>query len=302
VERSGATVGSNYREVFVGAPPGVNVVPVLYHQPRERAVDIVVHPDLGYPGSGNSPPTAWTAPQFITDATTMVNTALAEPVWSQYQSRINVWISQRTGAPTWPGTGNASTPNSTIWLADGSGPETWADSSGIVHRRQISNGAIPPVFAPSRDAALGNPPLFTANAAAAGAANIMRHEMGHAVFGLRDEYCCDGGYGQSPERPNLYSSAAGCQADLADLRGIINELSWPTPGATPCGSFQQVTPNPPPPGTNPTPVTWWRSEPSLFQSGAGTLQDLMVGNDYGLATDIRRFRWTFNQLCPEGAC
>jgi hypothetical protein len=266
---------------------------VIYNQPRERAVDLVIHPDQGYAGG-------WTNNQFLTDAANLVNTALREPVWVQYQGRLNVWLAQRTGNPQWPASGNANTSvifSSIGVLSDGGGREAFADASGIIHRRTINDGVGGTWN--TRDGASNG--FFTTHAAVAGSANVLRHEMGHAVFGLMDEYCCDGGYGQSPQLPNVYSSQAGCSADLADLNKIADELKWPTQG--PCRSFQQVTPNPPPtPGTNPTPMTWWLSDPSAFQSGASTLRDLMVGNDFGMAADIRRFRWVFNALCPEGGC
>jgi hypothetical protein len=37
------------------------------------------------------------------------------------------------------------------------------------------------------------------------------HESGHSVFGLGDEYCCDGGYWQAGTNPNIWSSLTSCQ-------------------------------------------------------------------------------------------
>lgn len=293
-ENPGVNVASNYRGVSVGAPAGANVVPVLFNQPSDRAVDVVLHPDQAYANG-------WLTAQFLQDAATMVNTALAEPVMTQYQGRINLWVSSRTGNPTWPATGTGSTPNSTIVLSDGGGKEAFADAAGIVHRRQISDGAAPPVLADARDAAGGG--LFTVNARRADSANVMRHELGHAVFGLPDEYCCDGGYFQQVDKPSVYTSQANCTNDFTDLNLINTELLWPPQG--PCRSIPQVTVNPATatatPGPVPTPM-WWVSDPTGFQSGAATLQDLMVGNDFGMTSDIRRFRWVFDALCPVGGC
>jgi hypothetical protein len=312
LENPGVTVASNYREVTVGIPAGANVVPVLYQQPKEKAVDIVIYPDGGVaaraptssdPGIGAATgyPGGWTDPQFLADASAVVNAALAEPVYLQYQSRMNLWVSQRTGAPGWPATGTGGTPNNGIALSDGKGREAFADVAEIIHRRQISNGATPAVLANARDAAGGG--LFTVNARRADGGNVMRHEMGHAVFGLADEYCCDGGYGVANPFPNVYDTIGACVGDFADLDKINTELKWPTQG--PCRPIPQSTINPATatatPGVTPTPYKWV-SDPVNFVDGLNLRSDLMNGNDYGMTTDIRRFRWTFDKLCPEGGC
>jgi hypothetical protein len=41
------------------------------------------------------------------------------------------------------------------------------------------------------------------------------HETGHALFDMKDEYCCDSSYSQQACVPNLYSSLANCQNDAA---------------------------------------------------------------------------------------
>ena len=41
------------------------------------------------------------------------------------------------------------------------------------------------------------------------------HETGHALFGLPDEYCCDGGYFSMA--PVMYSSLAACTGDAANV-------------------------------------------------------------------------------------
>ena len=43
---------------------------------------------------------------------------------------------------------------------------------------------------------------------------ISVHESGHGVFGLPDEYCCDGGYFSMA--PVMYSSRTACQGDAAN--------------------------------------------------------------------------------------
>jgi hypothetical protein len=63
------------------------------------------------------------------------------------------------------------------------------------------------------------------------------HESGHSLFGLADEYCCDGGYWQPNPWPNLYKSRENCEEDAkyqgwppsdcqVFYRGSDNEDFW----------------------------------------------------------------------------
>ena len=40
------------------------------------------------------------------------------------------------------------------------------------------------------------------------------HETAHAIFGLPDEYCCDGGYSSTP--PVMYTSSSSCNGDATN--------------------------------------------------------------------------------------
>ena len=215
--------------------PGADVVPVLFTKPKDHAIDIVIHPDGGNPGmaaSGGNPgigaatsayPKGWLDPTFLSDVSTIVNGALLEPTYLQYQDKMNIWISQRTGAPGWPPTGDGGTLNSTIGLSDGKPRASWADVAEIIHRRQIPDTAMPPVLSNTRDAAKNG--LFTVNALVASAPNIMRHEMGHAAFGLADEYCCDGGYDPQKSQSNVFNTLDACTKDLPDLAALNAETT-----------------------------------------------------------------------------
>lgn len=59
------------------------------------------------------------------------------------------------------------------------------------------------------------------------------HESGHAVFGLADEYCCDGGYWQDGSVPNIFSSLANCQG-RADSTGASRADCFKFCPATKC--------------------------------------------------------------------
>ena len=49
------------------------------------------------------------------------------------------------------------------------------------------------------------------------------HETGHNIFGMKDEYCCDGGYDQpSAPFPNIFHSLDECEALSQDPNSCIN--------------------------------------------------------------------------------
>ena len=69
------------------------------------------------------------------------------------------------------------------------------------------------------------------------------HETAHAIFGLPDEYCCDGGYSSFP--PIMYTSRANCIGDAANS-------AWRN-----CGSMTSSRDG----------SVWWRSESDISNSG-----------------------------------
>jgi hypothetical protein len=55
--------------------------------------------------------------------------------------------------------------------------------------------------------------------------SVLRHESGHSLFGLVDEYCCDGYYEQVDSNPNIYSSLGNCKDDAPSL-GFSGSDCW----------------------------------------------------------------------------
>lgn len=49
--------------------------------------------------------------------------------------------------------------------------------------------------------------------------DLIIHESGHGIYGLRDEYCGNTAYGQQADAPNIWSSLANCQNDAAGEPG-----------------------------------------------------------------------------------
>ncbi|NYZ73598.1 thrombospondin type 3 repeat-containing protein [Candidatus Micrarchaeota archaeon] len=63
------------------------------------------------------------------------------------------------------------------------------------------------------------------------------HETGHSIFGMADEYCCDGGYWQpDAPYPNVFDSKATCQAGSASPSTCLNycpeKRCWPGPATS----------------------------------------------------------------------
>jgi hypothetical protein len=71
------------------------------------------------------------------------------------------------------------------------------------------------------------------------------HESGHALFGLRDEYCCDSRYFQNDPNPNIWSSEDACRDDAADEGWDPDDCREFCPsGSGNCGSgFWKIDPD-----------------------------------------------------------
>ena len=116
--------------------------------------------------------------------------------------------------------------------------------------------------------------MFSAEPASLG---TVLHETGHSPFGLADEYCCDGGYFQTPEVPDVFSSLAACQADALTLGRVAADCrTWMSTATATNGQ------------------SFWSSEPDVT--------DLM-NNDRRppQAADIRRMDW-FVDKCRQAKC
>ena len=80
--------------------------------------------------------------------------------------------------------------------------------------------------------------------ATSGNYRVFVHESGHAVFGLKDEYCCDSHYSQQTLLPNIWSSRDNCTDD-ADTMGWNRRdcAEFCTSGRGNCGSgFWDIDP------------------------------------------------------------
>jgi len=107
------------------------------------------------------------------------------------------------------------------------------------------------------------------------------HETGHALFNLKDEYCCDSSYSQQACVPNLYASLAACQADAPNL-------------SLPASACTQLSKG----GTT---INFWRIDSAATADGCimGPAQH-EAGSDHREA-DRRRILWRWGK-CLGGQC
>jgi hypothetical protein len=173
-----------------GPPPqsfGTSVFAAVVTRNPNEAIDVVLVPDDDY-GDMNDV----TARQAFVDQVELLIQSGFEmnQAWSLNADEVNYWYMTRSG-DVQPGSGicpSVSWPNL--------GDANFAEVIVLLHPNQL------------RDCAVGTrvtsePTSF----------NTIVHEASHAVFGLPDEYCCDGGYWNVP--PVLYPAENTCLNDSA---------------------------------------------------------------------------------------
>lgn len=229
------------RDVRVGET-GEVAAPIGIMGSSARNIDVVAMPDSSsYPGG-------WKSALFQNE--------LYDAIWDGYysdpfvlgvQDKISLWIAKTEGGVS----GTATDCDPII------APENWdqysfADTGWILHNDAHRDCAE---IAMRLFSSLNSNPV------------VAVHETGHSPFGLADEYCCDGGYFQSEELPNVFSSLAACIAE-APLVGAV---------ASDC---RVIT------------GSWYTLDPAS--------NDIMVDNATFNTLDIRRWRWLLNQCVNSG--
>jgi hypothetical protein len=186
VRDDGLVAFTGWRTVGVGPQPG-SAAPVSITGPTSSRLDVVFVAD-------RSAYVSATDPGFLSDVRDAIFNAFYArspfnptdsgnapgdfAVLLSNQDKFNFWIANEQG------------------LADGSGgcdhqgPRvSSADALVLLHGRSLRN-----CFNPDTR-------IFSSFASNNG---TLLHESGHGLFGLADEYCCDGGYWQADTNPNIY--------------------------------------------------------------------------------------------------
>lgn len=237
---------TGWRRVRVGAPAEGKAIPVIYTGDRKNKIDIVFVPDVdSYTGAGD--------PAFLGDVSNVIKGAyFGQDYFLRNQGDFNFWLAADTGDADNVTKCTLSPP------ANFGTDYSWKDTGAILHTDTF------------RDCASGG--TFSSEPTSLG---TVLHETGHSPFGLADEYCCDGGYFETPEVPDVWDTLPECQADAPALGRVAGD----------CRTIAATGP----PATN-----WYTSEPNTT--------DLM-NNDRRppQAADIRRMDWKLGQ-CRDGKC
>src|SRR5581483_7870589 len=189
-------------------------IPVYVSASPEKAIDLVVIPD----------PASLEKPDVYGDDVTMLirDTFLGpSPPAEELRNGRRFWNFYVTYHAA-PGGKDGRCP---------SAPANWARLRGVVDVGLILRRG------PAADCIGLGPGALITSGMPSGPAPI--HALGHTIFRLADEYCCDGVYWQAEQHPNIFATKAACRDHagardwpVADCVAISPPSWWRTAGAT----------------------------------------------------------------------
>lgn len=208
--RAKDTVGGSGEDLWIGFSVGVQSDPnepvaVYTRANRSKAIDVVMVP-VGYNGAAGR-----TFRDFVNDSRQLVVSGyLAHSEITTDRSKWNFYVNPISGGLTQVTSGGVVVSRSMTQPPNWTRISAFADAAAYVHN--VANWRD---FANFGGA--GGVGQFTIQA---GTSGTIVHETGHAVFGLSDEYCCDGGV-IAPNWPhdNLFTSLSSCQTS-ATAHGV----------------------------------------------------------------------------------
>lgn len=236
-------------------------VPVYVTGNPKRSLDLVFIPDESYSGDTR---------RFMEDVTELIHQAYLSPLpfaedIRNWRGFWNFYITYHPGSTKGYGRGCSQPPPN--WTA---------------LRAVVNGGAILHRTADLRDCnAPGEGALFSIGLGQARSYPVALHATAHALFGLADQYCCNGAYWELEPESNIFSSRANCRAHAA-------AHGWPV---TDCVEIS-------PPSWWRTSGTsgWWRSD------RAGGLMEDMTRTDTGYGRAGRqRVQWVYLHQCAGAA-
>ncbi len=273
---SGEVAWSGWRKIQIGQPSSEKAVPILYTGPRSSSIDIVFVADRDNYSNAEDP-------VFLKDVSDAIQQGYySELAYLENQDQLNFWVASDMGLAEESDEGcDHEIPG--IVLQNGYPVNVdyfFADVMAIVHRNSVRLGRF------FRDCAPGGRRVFSADIANWGPRDIFLHESGHRPFGLADEYCCDGGYYQTAQFPNVYEEPENCIADIESLQTWDVKLG-DTPRAT--STCREIVED-----------LFWFFDKDWSMSDPSS-NDLMVDNTVFRGADARRIDWVF-QECAESTC
>jgi len=252
-----SSVFSGWRTVSVGDNGEDRPIPVVYTGPMGESLDLVFIADEDSYDSASDP-------DFLDDVRRVINTSFyTYGYYNRYQHMFNFWISKNMGGA------DRITPPGGETMKIITKPASWDrfysfyDAAVVLHEDEF------------RDFAKKNR-MFTVWSdfdADGGNLRVPRHEAGHSLFGLSDEYCCNTTHFESEFFPNVYNSIEFCEADAPNLGRDPED----------CRSMTSDIDD----------ETAYTSEPEQ--------PDLMRNNRQPREADKRKIDWKFGQ-CQMGLC
>jgi len=275
---------SAWHTVQVGDPPQGRAVPVLLTASREKALDLILFPATSNVRREPNNPSntslltfpVYSGPRdlgFLNYAYTAVHELMREQLVLDNQRALNVWLAL-DGAAT-GGLRDLKNSDGIDDTCQHQLPNNAGTAYGFGNARAILHPATPP---PGNRDTLRECTFNWVMSAESGETGVFIHEFGHAGFELADEYCCNGGYFQMPDVPNVYKSRDACVADVGspDLDGDADD----------CRGQDSVFD----PDNDPD---FWVSDPAF--------NDLMNDNTFARRADRRRMKFVFGR-CDQGNC
>ena len=252
---SGNSIFSGWRGVAVGSPPGVGPIPIAHTGPTTHRLDLVFVADED---SYDDP----MDPDFLEDVQDIVEQSMyGFGYYNRFQHLFNFWISRNTGGADRENPPDQDPIKTIIKPVDWEQNYAFANAAAVLHEDNF------------RDFAKGR--FFTTwtGLTDSNRFRVLRHELGHSMFGLSDEYCCNTTHFESSVLPNVFKELEDCEADAPDLGRPPED----------CRSMTSEVNN----------KTHYTSEPEQ--------PDLMRNNTIPRQADIRKIEWKFDR-CWDGKC
>jgi len=173
-------------------PLPLDVNTLSYAGDTRRRIDVLFVPDETYGGDTD---------QFVADARDVIEHGYAtNDAFSDVRDRMNFWYIDDEASVT----GYDDTPSCSFTppgdCADFERRTSFADAIVVLHTDEFRDW----------QGTRCDRQIFTSEPTNY---RTFVHESGHAVFGLKDEYCCDSNYAQNDPLPNIWSSKENCEND-----------------------------------------------------------------------------------------
>lgn len=199
-----------------------HVIPILLNGNTADKIDVIFVPDTSYGGD---------MAVFVEDITDVIeNGYYRNTLFSANREKFNFYyLDEEADVSGYPTAGFTPPLGSCENFQDAT---TFADSIAVLHTDDLRDWAGTRC---ERRVFTSEPTSY----------RTFVHESGHALFGLKDEYCCDSRYSQNDPNPNIWSSEDACRDDATAEGWDPDDCrEFCTSGSGNCGSgFWKIDPN-----------------------------------------------------------